>query len=370
MPLNFQKHNSLFHFYPDGLENRNKIAGFDIDGTIIQPASGKKFAESADDWEFVFDNIPDKLQELYDQGYQIVFLTNQMGITKGKVTEAELVDKFNQVVSELDLPVIILAATRDNHHRKPGVGMWNFLERTYGQALLAESFYVGDAAGRKKGWKSGAKKDHSDSDRKFALNVGLEFYTPEEFFLDDARADFQLGGFDPTQVQAGERSPTNGSSSDQEMIINIGYPGSGKTTFTKKHLSDYQHVNMDTLRTQAKCISRVKQAMKDGQSVVVDNTNPDLATRKKYLDLAKKHGVPVRAFHFTADMELAQHNAWFRCQETEGQIKQIPKVVYYTYRKKFVEPSLGEGFSEIVNLDFLPEFEDDEVGQRWRMYSS
>ena len=36
---------------------------------------------------------------------------------------------------------------------------------------------VGDAAGRK------APKDFSDSDRKFAQNIGVKFHTPEEYFL-------------------------------------------------------------------------------------------------------------------------------------------------------------------------------------------
>ena len=37
-----------------------------------------------------------------------------------------------------------------------------------------ESFFVGDAAGR--------KKDHSACDHKFATNIGLKFHTPEVGF--------------------------------------------------------------------------------------------------------------------------------------------------------------------------------------------
>lgn len=36
-------------------------------------------------------------------------------------------------------------------------------------------YYVGDAAGR--------KNDFSDSDKAFAINADLHFYTPEELFL-------------------------------------------------------------------------------------------------------------------------------------------------------------------------------------------
>lgn len=58
------------------------------------------------------------------------------------------------------------------------------------------SVYVGDAAGRDKGWKKKAKRDFGCSgnffrilkilnfslDRKFAQNVGLKFHTPDHFF--------------------------------------------------------------------------------------------------------------------------------------------------------------------------------------------
>jgi bifunctional polynucleotide phosphatase/kinase len=49
--------------------------------------------------------------------------------------------------------------------------MWDLLEQHNGGIKIEKSlsFYCGDAAGR----KNGKHKDFSDSDLKFALNLGL-----------------------------------------------------------------------------------------------------------------------------------------------------------------------------------------------------
>ena len=45
---------------------------------------------------------------------------------------------------------------------------------------MKNSFYCGDAAGRK---RVNGKKDFACSDRLFAINLNLTFHTPEECFL-------------------------------------------------------------------------------------------------------------------------------------------------------------------------------------------
>ena len=66
-----------------------------------------------------------------------------------------------------------MVAFGKDEYRKPETGMWDFYTKNR-NVNYDESFYVGDAAGR--------KKDFSDSDLKFAENIGITFYTPEEYF--------------------------------------------------------------------------------------------------------------------------------------------------------------------------------------------
>jgi len=72
-----------------------------------------------------------------------------------------------------------LIAVDDDYYRKPMTGMWDFFcDQVNLTTITKESFYCGDAAGRK--YKKG--KDFSMSDLYFAYNIGIKFYTPNELF--------------------------------------------------------------------------------------------------------------------------------------------------------------------------------------------
>lgn len=66
----------------------------------------------------------------------------------------------------------VFVATSEDEYRKPGLGMWNLLIKSFNAKAdidIKASFFCGDAAGR----KDGKHKDFSDTDLKFALNVGI-----------------------------------------------------------------------------------------------------------------------------------------------------------------------------------------------------
>ena len=59
---------------------RPKIAGFDMDGTLITTKSGKVFAVDKTDWRLLYEQQTVKqLEKLYeDERYKIVIMTNQV----------------------------------------------------------------------------------------------------------------------------------------------------------------------------------------------------------------------------------------------------------------------------------------------------
>lgn len=88
----------------------------------------------------------------------------------------------------------------------------------------------------------------------------------------------------------------------------VGCPASGKSHFVKNYLNKYGYVNRDTLGSWQRCISAMEKHLIEKNSVVVDNTNPDSASRQKYIEMAKKHGVPVRCFIMSISVDHAKHN--------------------------------------------------------------
>ena len=89
-----------------------------------------------------------------------------------------MVKKVLLFLLQVNLPFQILVATSKDAYRKPSTGMWEFLCQSCNGDVKVDkkkSFFVGDAAGR--------GKDHGASDKEFAVNCGLTFYTEDEFFL-------------------------------------------------------------------------------------------------------------------------------------------------------------------------------------------
>ncbi|KAG7223069.1 hypothetical protein INR49_015828, partial [Caranx melampygus] len=314
----WQQIGNLMLYTAAGVRGSDKVAGFDIDGCIITTKSGKVFPTAPDDWRILYPEIQPKLATLLKKGYKVVFFTNQLGITKGKLRPEVFKSKVEDILTTLQLPVQVFVATGPGIYRKPVMGMWNHLCEKVNDGVTVDkknSFYVGDAAGRPEKWAPGKKKkDFSCSDRLFALNIGLQFHTPEEYFLDWKSAPYSLPDFDPRKLDSTTRlyDPPSASltSNKTEVIVAVGFPASGKSTFFQTHIvpKGYAYVNRDTLSSWQNCVAACERALKEGRSVAVDNTSPDLESRKRYLDVAKAAGVPCRCFHFSASLEQAKHN--------------------------------------------------------------
>lgn len=220
-----------------------KIAAFDLDDTIIKTKTGKTFSLGSDDWQWWHASVPAKLKQLNEEGYAVVFVSNQNGISLAPDPKTggdmkaymNFKAKVSAVFKHLDLPITLYAATEKDLNRKPRTGMWDQFLKDYGVDVdLDSSFFVGDAGGRAEDKAAKVRKDHSCSDRDFAANVGIAFHTPEEYFLGEAAKPFTRA-FEPSTylVEGALDSQTDADpvvfrkANELDIVVFCGSPGAG-----------------------------------------------------------------------------------------------------------------------------------------------
>ncbi|VDD88358.1 unnamed protein product [Enterobius vermicularis] len=358
-------------FTPDNIEHREKIAGADLDGTLIATKSGKTFPQNEFDWKLSYPVIPQILEQYHSDGFKVVVFTNQKGI---QVSFSKL---FYTSLFSWKVPVAVFISLGTVMYRKPCTGMWDYLESTENGDIKidrSQSVYVGDAAGRV-ATKVDKKKDFSAADRLFALNLGVPFFTPEQFFLKkQIEEHYILPAFNPAVFMETKKERFEpGRVYSSEVIVFVGLPGCGKTKLAnelaEKH--DYATVNRDSMKTWQKCVEATKVYLKRGKSVIVDNTNCDMISRKRYIDLSKSFGVDCRCFYFVCDIAQAVHNCKFRILVGTDRVhEEVGIMVLRTMKSKSQEPSLEEGFSSIVKVNFVPSFDSDAHRNLYSLYLS
>lgn len=84
-----------------------KLAIFDVDWTIIKPKDDRTFPKNKDDWQYLTNNVPLILKSYENQGYQLVFLTDQ--------TKNWKIEMINDIIKDLNLNIIPIISMSKVH---------------------------------------------------------------------------------------------------------------------------------------------------------------------------------------------------------------------------------------------------------------
>ncbi|MDJ0618485.1 MAG: AAA family ATPase [Calothrix sp. MO_192.B10] len=137
-----------------------------------------------------------------------------------------------------------------------------------------------------------------------------------------------------------------------EAIIFIGIQGAGKSSFYRQHFLDtHIRINLDMLKTRHREKILFQACLEAKQRLVVDNTNPTLEDRSRYIQPAKAKGFRVLAYYFQSPLE--------ECKQRNNQrpIKQIvPIAGLLATHKKLIIPTLQEGFDSIYIVNNCPDY--------------
>ncbi|MEU3767372.1 ATP-binding protein [Amycolatopsis keratiniphila] len=137
-----------------------------------------------------------------------------------------------------------------------------------------------------------------------------------------------------------------------EVVILIGLQASGKSTFfrwafagTHVHLSKDHFPNAK--RRQLRQLRMLAEALEEGRSVVVDNTNPSPEEWTPLIEVARRHGARVSGYWFPPDLERSQERNALRSVKTR-----VPDVGLYATLKRLRRPSAEDGFDELYTVGF------------------
>lgn len=375
MKLNSEQ-NILYKINPSLKNKKCKVAFFDLDHTLIKPTQGRVHAKSPTDVTLWHPSVTEKLIELYQNKYKLVIVSNQnyllekpdkMKIFEGKI---EFLKK-NLFFEKLN----VLAALKEDYARKPNLGLFEFLqEKTKLKLDLENSFMVGDAAGRLEITKKlaskeeGKKKDFSCADRMWASNLGVKFFTPEEYFLQEKPRKFEMVNqahtLFPNEPSQQKKLESELEKIKQYQIIMLyGPPASGKSSLSELFDNeDYHIINQDTLGSKGKCVSLMKQLLADdiNQKIVLDNTN----SKKAYRDSFTNHLNSLLIKYCLVTLDVSKEQAFFlnnfRCKlERKERLSDMVIHSHFKYRE---EPKLEEGYHKIFKIPIILEFNSlDEV---------
>ena len=144
----------------------------------------------------------------------------------------------------------------------------------------------------------------------------------------------------------------------KQIIIFIGIQASGKSTFYKRMLAPlgYGHINLDTLHTRNNEQNAIEEFYKQEKSFVVDNTNPELTDRQRYIPYARRQGYEIIGIFFQSIVRDC-------IRRNEMREKSVPTKAIPCTQNKLQLPSYNEGFDKLY---FVKIVEDDFEITPWK----
>jgi len=138
-----------------------------------------------------------------------------------------------------------------------------------------------------------------------------------------------------------------------QLIVFIGLQGCGKSTFYLRHLVDtHIRLNLDMLRTRHREMLLFNACIEAKQPIVIDNTNPTVEERSRYIAPARTAGFGVVGYYFQSLIEDCKRR---NMQREERRVVPLAGLLG-TYTRLTV-PTHKEGFDELKYVRI------DEAGQ-------
>ena len=144
----------------------------------------------------------------------------------------------------------------------------------------------------------------------------------------------------------------------QELVLMIGIPGSGKSTFCRKYFPEYERISLDVLHTRKRETTELKKAIALRKNCVIDNTNVSVAERAKFIEAGKRAEYRIVGYYMRSKIdECLKRNAL-----RSGKMR-IPDAGVIGRAAQLELPKYAEGFDE---LHYVTITDDGFVISDWK----
>lgn len=134
-----------------------------------------------------------------------------------------------------------------------------------------------------------------------------------------------------------------------EAVILCGLQASGKTTlYRDRFLETHARISLDLLRTRAREAAFLATCLDTKLPFVVDNTNPTVAERARYVEPAGQAGFKLVAYLVDVDIAIAR-------ARNAARDRTVPASGLNDVAKRLVRPTPEEGFDELWHATAGPD---------------
>ena len=134
-----------------------------------------------------------------------------------------------------------------------------------------------------------------------------------------------------------------------EAVILCGLQASGKTTlYRDRFLETHARVSLDLLRTRAREAAFLATCLETKMPFVVDNTNPTVTERARYVAPARQAGFTVVGYFVEVDFAVAR-------ARNAARERTVPGRGLGDVAKRFVTPTPEEGFDALWHATAGPD---------------
>lgn len=297
-PYDFVKAGTIFYHKPLVYKEYSFVAAFDMDWTLAYNEF-QLYPKDPHDIQ-ILPGRREYLEALMKRGYTLVIFTNQFAKSSGE--KQKKVERVQNFLKMLALPVNVFIATEKDGNRKPGRGMFDEFKKSFTRKI-DYIVYVGDALGR--------PQDFDDSDKQFGKAISAHvIQSPEQTF-----PSTRVPIFSPRK----------------ELVVFVGMPGSGKTLYYEEFLSStHILISRDILKTKQRVLKELEKELTKGRSIAIDNTSPSQEDREVFYKLAQTYGYKIKVLYML-------HNGT-GYNELRGEDR-VPTIAYHIYFKNMVPPT-------------------------------